>query len=97
VTTTRQGIGDLRGDGERFADDEAFNAAMETAGLPDDTTGWGYVNLEESVPLLLDYLAAGDEPVPPEVRTNTEPLQSLVFWGTAEDRTATFSLFLGVK
>jgi hypothetical protein len=97
VTTSRQGISDLRGDGERFSDDEAFKAASDTAGLPEETTGWAYVNLEDVVPLLFDYLAAGDEPVPPEVRTNTEPLQSLVFWGTAEGRTASFSVFLGVK
>jgi Protein of unknown function (DUF3352) len=97
VTSSRQGIEDLREDGDRFADEEAFTAAAETAGLPGETTGWGYVNLEQVLPLVLDFAAAGDAQAPPEVRTNTEPLRSLVFWGTAEDRTARFSLFLGLE
>ena len=97
VTTARQGIIDLREEGDRFADEEAFTAAAETAGLPDETTGWGYVNLEDTIPLLLDFATAGEADVPPEARANTEPLRSLVFWGTAEERTATFSLFVGVE
>jgi hypothetical protein len=96
VTTSRQGIADLREDGDHFADDEAFNAAADTAGLPEETTGWGYVNLEKAIPLVLDYVAAAGEAEPPEVRANIEPLRSLIFWGTAENRTATFSLFVGV-
>jgi hypothetical protein len=97
VTTSRQGIADLREDGDRFADEEAFTSAADTAGLPEETTGWGYVNLGEVLPLALDFAGAADTGVPPEVRANTEPLQALVYWGTAEDRTATFSLFLGVE
>lgn len=97
LTTSRQGIVDLRDDGDRFADEEAFKNAADQAGLPGETTGWGYVNLEETLPLLLGFADAGDVGVPPEAQANIEPLRGLVFWGTAEDRTITFSLFLGVE
>lgn len=97
VTTSRQGIADLAEDGDRFADEEAFKDAADTAGLPEETTGWGYVNLEEVVPLVLDFASATTEEIPPEVRANTEPLRGLVFWGTSEGRTATFTAFLGVE
>jgi hypothetical protein len=97
VTTTRQAIEDLREDGDRFADEEAFTAAADAAGLPEETTGWGYVNLEDVIPLVLGFADASDAAVPPEARANTEPLRSLVFWGTAEERTATFSLFVGIE
>jgi uncharacterized protein DUF3352 len=97
VTTSRQGIADLREDGDRFAGEEAFKNAADQAGLPEETTGWGYVNLEEALPLLLGFADAGDVGVPPEAQANIEPLRGLVFWGTAEDRTITFSLFLGVE
>lgn len=97
VTTSRQGITDLREDGDRFAGEEAFKNAADQAVLPEETTGWGYVNLEEVLPLLLGFADAGDVGVPPETQANIEPLRGLVFWGTAEDRTITFSLFLGVE
>jgi hypothetical protein len=96
VTTSGQGIADLRESGDHFADEEAFKDAADTAGLPEETSGWGYVDLGEVLPLLLDFAAVADTGVPPEARGNTEPLKSLVFWSTAEDRTATFSLFLGI-
>jgi hypothetical protein len=96
VTTARQGIVDLREDGDRFADDEAFQEAKEKAGLPDETVGWGYVNLADALPLLFDYSGLADEDVPPEVRANTEPLRSLVFYSTTDGSRARFSLFLGV-
>jgi Protein of unknown function (DUF3352) len=96
VTTSRQGIADLREGGDHFADEEAFRNAVETAGLPEETSGWGYVNLGEVLPLILDFAAVADTGVPSGARANTEPLQSLVFWSTAKDRTASFRLFVGI-
>jgi hypothetical protein len=97
VTTTRDGIADLREEGERLSDDDAYNDALEQAEMPDETTGFAYVDLGESVPLLLDFAGAGGESIPPEVRANTEPLRGLVAYGTAEDEKVTFSAFLGVE
>lgn len=94
ITSARSGISDLRGDHDRFADEEGFAQAKDRAGLPDETTGFAYVNLEEVVPLVLGF--AGGE-VPPEVGANTDPLRSLVAWGTADGRKATFSLFVGIE
>jgi len=62
--------------------------------MPDETTGFVYVNLEDVLPLVLGF-AGGD--VPPEVSANTDPLQTLVAWGTADGRKATFSLFVGIE
>jgi Protein of unknown function (DUF3352) len=98
VTTSRQGIVDLRESGDRFADDEAFQEAKDKAGLPDETAGWGYVNLADALPLLFDYAALSDGgDVPSEVRANTEPLRSLVFYSTTDGNRAHFSLFLGIE
>jgi Protein of unknown function (DUF3352) len=98
VTTSRQGIVDLREDGDRFAEDDGFQEAKDKAGLPDETSGWGYVNLADALPLLFDYagLSEGAD-VPPEARSNTEPLRSLVFYSTTDANTARFSLFLGIE
>lgn len=98
VTTSRQGIVDLREDGERFADEDGFEEAKDKAGLPDETVGWGYLNLADALPLLFDYAALSDGgEVPPEARSNTDPLRSLVFYSTTDANRARFSLFLGVE
>jgi hypothetical protein len=97
VTTSREGIADLREDDERFADEDAFEEAKEQSGLPGETESWGYVNLADGLPLLLDFAELGGEEAPPEVRANIEPLESLVFYATAEGERVRFSLFLGIE
>ncbi|HEX2044589.1 MAG TPA: DUF3352 domain-containing protein [Gaiellaceae bacterium] len=97
LTTSREGIADLREDDERFGDDDAFEEARERSGLPDETAGWGYVDLAEALPLLLDFASAGGEAVPTEARANIEPLQSVVFYSTVDGERMRFSLFLGVE
>lgn len=96
VTSAREGIADLRGEGERFADSDSFEEARERSGLPDETAGWGYVSLADVLPLLLGFAGLGAE-VPEEVRANTEPLRSLVFYSTVEEERVRFSVFLGVE
>jgi hypothetical protein len=93
VTSAREGIADLREDGDRFADDDAFAAAKDRSGLPDETTGWGYVDLAEVFPLMLGF-AGG---VPPEVQGNIDPLRSVVFYSTTDGARASFSLFVGIE
>jgi hypothetical protein len=94
ITSARSGIADLRGDRDVFADEDTFSEAKERAGLPDETTGFVYVNLEDVLPLVLGFAGGA---LPPEVSANTDPLQSLVAWGTADGRKATFSLFVGIE
>jgi hypothetical protein len=93
VTSAREGIADLREDGERFADEDGFAEARERSGLPDETAGWAYVDLAEVLPLLLGF-AGG---VPPEVQANIDPLQSIVVYSTADGERASFSLFVGIE
>lgn len=96
VTSARSGISDLLGGGDRLADDDGFKAARDNAGMPGETTGFVYVDLQDVIPLLLGFAGAAAE-VPPEVRANTEPLRSLVAWGSADGRTARFDLFVGIE
>jgi Protein of unknown function (DUF3352) len=97
VTSSREGIVDLREEGDRFADEDGFQEAKDKAGLPDETGGWGYVNLADALPLLFDYAEVDGGTVPPEARSNTEPLRSLVFYSTTDANRARFSLFLGIE
>jgi hypothetical protein len=95
VTSSREGIADLRSDEARLADDESFREATDRAGVPDETTGLGYVDLGEALPFVLGYAAAADADVD-EARPYLDPLDSLVLYGDEDDGTASFTLFLGV-
>lgn len=97
LTTSREGIAALREDGDRLAGEDAFEEAKERADVPEETSGFGYVNLQEIISLALGLgeAVAGAE-TPSELRPNLEPLRQLVFYQTAEGDRATFSAFLGI-
>jgi Protein of unknown function (DUF3352) len=97
LTTSLEGIRDLRDEGQTLEEDEAFRAALEKAEVPDETVGFAYIDLEEAIPVVLSLLGfAGDE-VPAVVRDNLEPLDSFVAYGDAEDDVFRFSAFLSVE
>jgi Protein of unknown function (DUF3352) len=96
VTTSADGIRALRESADRLAGDDAFAAALDRAGVPGETTGFGYVDLSEALPLLFDYMAAGVGEVP-EGREYVKPLTSLVFYGTQGDESSGFSFFVGIE
>jgi hypothetical protein len=94
LTTTQAGISDLREDGAKLADDERFRDAGETAGMPDDTTGFVYLDADEAVGLLEGLAALQGENIPSDVRTNVEPLGTAVFYGANDD--VCFSGFVSI-
>ena len=93
LTTSRVAIADLQSGDNRLADDEDFKRALEQADMPDETTGFVYVNLHDAISSILGL---GGENVPPEVRANIEPLDSLVFYGSKDGETLRFAGFLAV-
>lgn len=97
VTTSPQGIADLRADDNRLADDEGFKAALEAADMPAETTGFVYVNLAEAIPAVLGFAGAGGADVPDLTRSNLEPLQSLVLYGNTDGDLTTFHGLLAVQ
>ncbi len=98
VTSSQEGIVALRQESDRLSDSEAFDDALDRAGVPDETQGFGYVDLQSVVPLFLGYAAVRpDVSSMPETQAYLDPLQSLVFYGDQDDETASFTLFLGVE
>lgn len=93
LSSSRDGIAQLRQDDERLADDRDFRDALERAGVPEETNGFVYVNLHDAIPYVLGLVGAG---VPDVVRANLEPLDNLVLYGSKDGRTLKFAGFLGV-
>ena len=96
VTTSADGIADLRADEDRLADDEAYQDALDQAGVPGETSGFAYVDLEETLPLLFGFAEVGLGETS-DARQYTDPLTSLVVWGEQDGSTQSFSVFVGIE
>jgi hypothetical protein len=99
LTTQRAGIVDLREEGDRLSGDDGFQEALEDADMPDETVGFAYVNLRETIPYMLGFAGAAGEngdSVPDEVERNLEPLEHLVLFGARDGNTVEFSGFLAI-
>jgi Protein of unknown function (DUF3352) len=95
ITTSRQGIADLEAGENRLADDEAFQQAK--AGMPDETTGFLYVDLAKALPAVFGLMGLSMGPVPEQAQTNLEPLHSLVLYGERDGDVATFVGLLSIQ
>jgi Protein of unknown function (DUF3352) len=97
ISSATTGISELSGWGAKLSDDDKFKAAAESAGLPDETAGFVYVNIEDALPLLENFATTAGEPLPNEARANAEPLSSALFYATAEEGKARVKGFLRIE
>jgi hypothetical protein len=88
VSSSEPELAVLRGDGPRLADDDRFQEAVDAAGMPVETTGFGYVDLQSAAPLFHDEATEASEYL--------ERLGGAVFWRSPSEDEQHFSLFLGI-
>ena len=81
-----------------LAESDRYEAALESAGAPDQYTGLAYVDLSEVSELLRSYLgfAGESDELPPQVSRNLEPLESLVAYGTKDGTLSKSVTFLQI-
>lgn len=100
ITTAPSGITALRAGGPKLADDPAFAAAKERLGMPDETAGFLFVNIKDSLPLVqtLSRLGGGGETTPTDEATKAfERLRTLLAYATASGSTLTVKGFLEIE
>jgi len=97
ITTSREGIADLRADDGRLADDEAFKDAAEAAGMPAETTGFLYVDLDQALPVLSGLMGFSGQATPDWLDRNLEPLQSFVLYGERDGDVARLVGLLSIQ
>ena len=97
LTTTKDAIADLGSAGEKLADTDRYKDALETAGAPDQYTGLAWVDLEETIDLIMGFASVSGESVPPEVSRNLEPLRSLVAYGDKDGNLVKSLVFVGIE
>ena len=90
-------MGEVRDGGESLEDDTAFREAKEAAGLPNETAGFVYVDLEEAIELGTSFARVAGESVPPDVEANTRPLQSFLMYSSQDGDETRFAGFVGIE
>lgn len=97
VSTTKDAIAGLQGAGEKLADTDRYKDALDAAGAPDQYTGLLWVDLQETIDLIMGFAAASGETVPAEVSRNLEPLRSVVAYGEKDGDLGKALLFVGIE
>jgi hypothetical protein len=97
ITTSQQGIADLKEGGSTVADDPDFKDATEAAGMPDETTGFLYVDLGQALPTVTGLMGFGGQSTPDWLDRNLEPLQSLVLYGERDGDVAKLNGLLSIQ
>ena len=96
VTTGHGAIAELRSDGDKLADDEGFEDARDAAGMPAESAGFLWLDLEDGIPLVLGLAAVTGASIPAETRENLEPLGSFLAWAESDGRSGSFTAFLQI-
>jgi hypothetical protein len=96
VTIGQGAIAELRSDGDKLADDEAFNDARDAAKMPNESVGFIWLDLEDGIPLVLGLASASGGAIPSEIRENLEPLGSFLAWADSDGRSGSFTAFLQI-
>ncbi len=98
VSTSQQGIADFRSAGPKLSADPVFTGAMQAAGVPQQTTGFVYVNLEATLPLVTGIAALAGVTLPPALQGDgLKPLQTLTAFADRTRDESSFTVFLAVK
>src|SRR6266540_1625057 len=92
VTNSPTTISDMQSSAPKLADDPPYKSAVASAGVPDETLGFLYVNAHDGLRYAFSYFAKRTgQTVSPEVLANTDPLPSLLLSTSkeGEDRKST--------
>jgi hypothetical protein len=97
ISTSQQGIADFRSAGPKLSSDPRFTAALKTASMPAQTTGFLYVNLASTLPLVQMLAPFLGLTLPAGSTTDLSALQTLTAYGTRTGDDATFRVFLEIR
>lgn len=98
VSTSQQGIDDFRSAGPKLAADPAFAGAQQASKMPEQTTGFAYVNLQAALPLVQGVAALAGVTLPPIAQgAGTTPLRTLTAFANRTRDESSFTVFLEVR
>ncbi|HEX7256007.1 MAG TPA: hypothetical protein VF236_08790 [Gaiellaceae bacterium] len=96
ITTTKDAIAGLSDAGEKLVDTDRYQDALEVADAPEEYTTLLYLDLKETVDLVMGFASFSGETVPPELSRNLEPLRSVVAYGQKDGDLGKALLFVEI-
>ncbi len=87
----------MLGSGPKLADDSAYKAAVAGAGVPDQTSGFVYADVQEALEYGFQYFEGHGRTVPQVVKDNIAPLRGLLLYGLKDGGDLTLTGFLGIQ
>ena len=106
LTNAEGAIRGLKGGGQRLADSQAWRDATTSAGLPDQTVGIFYADVQKLLPLIEKLQASsssgtgsgsGSKPLSPQAKRNLAPLGTVLLYGAVNGNVATAKGFVSVR
>jgi hypothetical protein len=97
TSNSRAALEDMQGTGPKLADDSAYQAALAGAQAPQETSGFLYSDLQETLQYVFDYAESSGGSIPPVVKDNTAPLRGLLLYGSEDGGSFTLTGFLGIQ
>jgi hypothetical protein len=97
LTTTKDAITALGSSSEKLADTDRYKDALEAAGAPDQYTGLAWIDLKQTIDLIMGFASLSGETVPPDVSRNLEPLRSLIVYGEKDGNLVKSLVFVGIE
>ena len=96
VSTSQQGLADFQSAGPKLSSDPSFKSAQQASSMPDQTTGFLYVNLASALPLVQTIGPYLGLKIPATLQTDAGALRTLIAYGTRSGDEAGATLFLQV-
>ena len=98
ITDSPTGITGLKDGGDKMSDDPVFKDVKDAAGMPDETKGFLYVNVKDTVPLVETLSAfGGGTQIPPDVSSNLEHVRAFLAYGSGSGDENRLDAFLQVQ
>ena len=85
------------GGGESLEDDKTFQEASDAVGLPDETSGWLYLDFKDGVPLVEALAELAGEELPAELTENLRPLRSAILYASRDGQIQTVNAFVATS
>jgi hypothetical protein len=98
VSTSEQAVDAFSGAGPKLSGDATFQDAQQASGMPDQTTGFAYVDLKDALPLVQGLAALAGGAASPTAGVDLSALHTLTAFGSgASDGVERFTVFLEVR
>jgi len=85
------------GGGDSLEDDKTFQEASDAVGLPDETSGWLYLDFKDGVPLVEALAELAGEELPAELTENLRPLRSAILYASRDGQIQTVNAFVATS